>query len=270
MIAAMQAHGGAVLEAQLCNLGFVQPRGSDVYRLGEFELHCEGLWLTITANSGAQDRVQTNFGQPGLWRSVVIEGRGTRRVFDLPAGSWMTHPDGSDEEETGARLAACLNWALGTARGEPVADWVAPPLEQVNQFMPRGSTTVRVGDIVRECALVREDDDRLALHCPLVPAIGEDLASSRRQWLEELMVATQQSWRMVRVGSAGSSLIVEVELTGVPGGALAGILDAALASMRSAVSWAAKPAAVIVSDIESVILESSPNRRQSVKGATDA
>ena len=99
MIAPMQAHGGAELEAQLSNLGFVQPRGSEVYRLGEFELHCEHHWLTLTANSGAQDLVETNLGHPGLWRSVAIEGRGSRRVFDLPAGSWMTHLDGSDEEE---------------------------------------------------------------------------------------------------------------------------------------------------------------------------
>ena len=119
-----------------------------------------------------------------------------------------------------------------TADAGDLDDWTAPAQERIDEHLRGCPTTVRVGDVVRECVVLREDD-RLALQCPLVPALPGDLAAARRAWLDRLVAATGSCWRIVRLNGDGSSIVAVVDLSGAPPGAVAGLLRVGLMGVSS-------------------------------------
>lgn len=252
----------AALAPQLQVAGF-KPVDHYLYRRNGHELAIERDWLRVESSRASREPCPGAgmLGRPGLWRPRPLDEDRYARVFELPA---TVFADGEEEEADfpSGLCAACLSWAVATARGLPPADWSAPPLEQVRACIPEGALTVRAGAIVRE-GEIEHSGQRLAIRCPILLSIPDDLPAPRRHWLLASVLQAQRLWRLVRVGidESTSALMGEVDLTGAPECVLESLLPVAVDSLRWVVSWAAKPAAAIVSDMESDALAVSPMGR---------
>ncbi|MHC4415955.1 MAG: hypothetical protein ACYS0G_11785 [Planctomycetota bacterium] len=267
-----QCELGGELIGDLTEAGFQRSRGG-LYRRNGFAVSVDRGWLCVQSGRATRsaDPLRGMVGRPGLWRWVDDGSGWCRQVFELPHVAWA---DRAADDTTGDRPrpgGACIDWAVATAAGAPPQGFSPPPPAHVEQLIPEGSKAVCAGEIVRACEVVSAPG-RLALRCPLVSSIPDDLPEPRREWLEATILDAQRFWRMVRVGIDGEppSVVAEVDLTGAPVAILGSLVPAAVDALRWVVAWAAKTAAVIVSDVESKALAVGPVRAKPGKGARNA
>lgn len=231
-------------EQPLAELGFARSRRGEGYRFNGTLFTREGDWATLrtVAPLSASDPLRCQLGKPGLWKMVGgVGGKAVQRVFDVPPLPMETE----DEAEAMSNFRACLSWALRTETGEPPRDWHPPSRAEVEAWIPQGSLTIRSGTHVRQVAL-EYGPDRLALTCPLLTAVPDQLSAARRGWLNELFCDGQDRWRMVRIGWVGEAgVTAEVDLSGAPAGLMECVFRAGLDALRWVVQWLAQSAAFL-------------------------
>ena len=277
MITTLHASARQDVERALGRAGFRLHPGDGTYRRNvhdaAYVARWERGWLTIETGlrPDSDPTGEVDLAEAGLWRSLRDDAGSTRRVFDLPAIAWMVETGDGDygdhaDHEAGSVLDSCIRWAIDSDRRTSLDEWTPPSPEQIDDLVRRSGTTVRVGEIVREC-VTHLDNERFALRCPIVPSVPQDLPAPRREWLDRLASEAQRLWRIVRVGAEGSAIVATVDLTGAPDAALPGLVRTALASLRCTVAWASRPASTIVSGIDSSILDDSSLELPAAKGA---
>lgn len=237
-------------------------------------------WLSVEPSHRNGDALPAGadlLGKPGLWRWA---GDGVGRsdvgadelfspgipVFELPRR--LVASLGSDDGESGESgdaggdlLGEFLHWAEATSHGDVADGWSAPPADELKRLTEAEAMTVRGPGIACEIELHRQPN-RLALRCPVVPAIPADLPDSRRQWLRLLVRHTQQTWHFVRVGIDEESrrVLAEVDLTGAPKELIPLLYPVTVDALRCVIGCVAKPAAVICDmKVTSSLLAAGPN-----------
>jgi len=226
------------------SLGFVSRDGGRAFQFDGVIVKPTRQWCVLqTDASPSSGPANDSLGQPGLWR------RGTDddavREFHLPLA--ILGPGRLDEDGIDA-LRACVDWALCTGRGVLPNGWTCPPREAIESCIPDGGLTIQSGPIVRQGELVTASD-RLALRFPIVPAVAAALPEARRKWLDRLIAAALQHWRMVRVDWGGTperpSIEAEVDLSGAPHEVLDRLTPIAVDALRWVVEWLLLPANIV-------------------------
>jgi len=231
------------LRASLEASGFHRARRGSGYRHNGLCVTSDHAWLNVQgrANKTAEP-LRDQLGKPGLWKTVVErKPKRARREFHLPlsvlAGSDLWADDG---EEPTDPLQACLAWAAATARGEVPPGWKSPPREQVEAWVPNRSLVLQSGPLLRQGSL-HYAPNRLGLSFPIVNELSADISLARRDWLGEVLIETENRWRMVRVGFDGQAdrpaIKAEVDFSGAPHLVLEGLVKAGLDAIRWVVSW---------------------------------
>jgi hypothetical protein len=155
----------------------------------------------------------------------------------------------SDAEEPKPALIQCVDWAVETAEMETASAWDAPSEAEVRSWISGAELTIQSHRHVRQISLQR-DDHRLALSVPIVAEIPAELPGSRNTWLRDLLLATQNQWRMVRVvdesNGSSRSAIAQIDFTGAPHPILETLFTVGLQSLRYAVQWSVQSADLLV------------------------
>lgn len=244
-------------------------RNGDTMRPGEDFLGRPGLWRWrgdgvgrggageewMAAGAAGEQGEQGAAGEPGV------------PAFELPRGIVDALSINDDEGDDGlaapgeSAVAQLVRWAEATCGGKTPVGWSAPATDELKRLAPPEAMAVTIAGVACTIELHREPG-RLALRCPIVPAIPADLPLPRWQWLRLLVTQTQQTWRFVRVGIDESSLrlLAEVDLTGAPHELIPMLYPVTVDALRCVIGLVAKPAAVICDPrIASALLSVGPN-----------
>jgi hypothetical protein len=178
---------------------------------------------------------------PGLWKRVGTGGEG-RRILSLPRRIWdsAASADSSFEDETSV-LDQCLQWAFATPDVFGSSLWQPPARLEVESWFKAEHLTVVTGSLLRQGEVICESG-RLAIRFQLVPELPARLPASRRAWLRALLDEAQDRWHLVRLGittdtDGQSSVVAEVDLTGVPHGIAQDLFVISLEALRWVVQW---------------------------------
>ena len=258
----------AGLRSALCQVlegrGFVPDAGG--FRRGRLRFGRAGRWCFLSLPACGDAGPGASPGDPGLWKP------GPRRdlhVFPLPVAALVA----GDEDEVpgghpgevgvGRRLESCLAWALATWCREIPEGWAVPGGEVVAGWLEGTRSTIRIGGIVRQVEVIREPG-RLALQVPLVSRAPADLPAVRRSWLDRVLAAAQDCWRLPRVGwNSGGVAVAEVDLSGVPPGQGRSLARLGVESLGGVVASVAEVAELITeADEAPQLLESPPQPRE--------
>jgi hypothetical protein len=249
-------------QSDLAAAGFVRrPRGG-LFRRDGVTFRPDRDWPTLTTRvpRGAGDPLRDALAWPGLWKPVGNDKR-TEWVFEVPRMALDGVADEAlEEDETrlgqddgGPGLRSTLEWAMASLDRRAPAGWRAPSREQVEALIPPDALTVVQGEHPRQGALTVEPE-RVAVTVPVLFEVPQDLPGPRRAWLQALLRAGQNTWRMARVGLApgadGAGVRAEVDLTGAPRSAFAAALRYALQALRRLVQWLLTPAMYLVGSRE--------------------
>jgi hypothetical protein len=259
-----------MLEA-LEDLGFTPTDAGDFERDGMIFTIEKNDWFTLHTPCGAApaDPLRGQAGRPGLWKLVAggagrepasrRDARSRRWAWEVPL-SLVRDEEGAPEE--GAAFRDVLLWGLSTSRGEIPSGWSAPSRVEVDQLIPAGALTVRVGSLVRQGSCVCLPD-RLAMAFPIVWRIPPDLPARRRRCLHSLLVDAQDQWRLVRFFCVekpeGVEAVAEVDMTGLPSALVERGVSISLAALRWVLPWLIKPADLLVNlAVRSKVLDGLP------------
>ena len=230
------AAGGA--HEALIRAGFTPT--PDGFQRGDIRLAIGAQWCVLEAPLAAADS-PSEPGSRGLWKKIRA-GAESRRVFALPRSAWEAAlaADTSLESETTV-IEQALQWALVTAEQGALPGWQAPSRAIIESWFQPGQLTVLAGGLVRQGELICEQD-RLAIRFPLVPEVPFDLPEPRRAWLLALLDEAQDRWHLVRLGIVNgaedqSSIIAEVDLTGVPHELAEDFFVVSLEALRWVIQW---------------------------------
>ena len=225
---------GASNEA-LVRAGF-SPVSAMLYQRGAFHLTIGPHWCAIEASDSP-----IPLNTLGLWKRVG-PGVEARRVFILPRRIWAdaASADVSFEDETTV-LDQCLQWALATAEGTVPPTWQPPARAEVESWFKPEQLTVVAGSLLRQGEVICEPGE-LAIRFQLLPELPPDLPESRRAWLRALLDEAQDHWHLVRLsvatdGDGHSSVMAEVDLTGVPHELAQDLFVISLEALRWVVQW---------------------------------
>ncbi|MHC4948430.1 MAG: hypothetical protein ACYTG1_09235 [Planctomycetota bacterium] len=212
------------------------------WRTGELRLAADRDWLTarVRTSRRAIEVGPPILEPPGLWKEAERAGR-VDRVFDLPLA---TLAGGDDEPVEPGRLVA---WMEATLRGEtpPTA---ADAIAEIERRCDDGAGVLRAGGVVRRPRVVAADG-RLAVRAELA-SLPARMSGARRRHLRRLL-RDVAAVRMVRAGcaaaaaGAGSAVVLDVDLTGLPEGAAGVVVGAALPILRWCFAWLAAPIALL-------------------------
>lgn len=238
------------LAASIEAAGFRRAQRGRGYRLGGLRVTSDHAWLTVERKADAAGLLRGRLGKPGLWKTVVEPKRNRiRSEFHLPlavlAGGdfWV-----GNGEEPANPLSTCLTWAAATAKGELPADWKSPPRELVESWIPSGGLLIQSGPFLEQGSLLCAPD-RLGLRFRIGKGIPESASDARRAWIEEVLAAAENRWRMVRVGLDGAkntpSITAEIDFSGAPHVVLEGLFKAGLDAIQCVVSWSLWPLAFL-------------------------
>ena len=241
---------GASSEA-LARAGFT-PASGDTYAQGEFRLTIGAHWCVIEARTRSVPLPGRTPGisamaspdsvlpvVPSLWKRVGAAGD-ARLLFSLPRRIWdeaLSTVTSFDGETT--VLDQCLQWALDAAEQSIPVEWQSPPRAVVESWFEQEQLTVVAGSLLRQGEVICEPD-QLAIRFPLVPELPPDLPESRRAWLHALLDEAQDRWHLVRLDVANddhSSVVAEVDLTGVPHELAEDLFVISLEALRWVVQW---------------------------------
>jgi hypothetical protein len=241
-------------EADLTSMGFVRNGRSQHYVLNGVGFGFHGSnWLLLKAKPPGRkiDPLVDRMGEPGLWKTVA-EGSRVYHVFELHT-SVIAGSEGNSLAglgETASVFQAALTWAMQTYNGGWPDSWQPQSREELSAWIPSGGLTVQNGAYARQGELIC-GPDRLALRFPIVQSLPEPFPKNRQHWLRRLLTEAQNRWRLVRLGftceASERSVQAEVDLTGIPSETLPGLMEIALAALRSAVQWVLA-AAVFLAD----------------------
>ena len=219
----------------LARAGFT-PISATHYRYRALHLAIGPHWCEIEA---ADSPVPLN--SPGLWKRVGTSGE-ARRLFVLPRRIWddAASTDSSFADGTTV-LDQCLQWALSTVGEARPSEWQPPARAEVESWFKADHLTVIVGSVLRQGEVICEPG-QLAIRFQLVPELPADLPESRRAWLRALLDEAQDRWHLVRLGIATdadgqSSVVAEVDLTGVPYELAQDLFVISLEALRWVVQW---------------------------------
>ena len=225
---------GAPSEA-LARAGFTSAPGG-CHQRGDFRLTIGPQWCVLEAPESSMA-----LGVRGLWKRVGAAGD-TRLIFALPRRVWdeASSADTSFDDEITV-LDQCLQWALDTAEQSIPAEWQSPPRAVVESWFKPEQLTVVAGSLLRQGEVICEPD-QLAIRFPLLPELPPDLPESRRAWLRVLLDEAQDRWHLVRLDVVSdddgqSSVIAEVDLTGVPHAIAEDLFVISLEALRWVVQW---------------------------------
>ena len=228
---------GAANEA-LINAGFTPTTRS--HQHGDIRLAIGAQWCVLESPLVATDS-STEPGSRGLWKRIRVDAE-SRRVFALPRSVWdaAITTDISLESQTTV-IEQCLQWVLVTAGQGTLPGWQSPSRAVVESWFKPDQLTVVAGPLVRQGELLCEPD-QLAIRFPLVPEVPPNLPEPRRAWLRALIHEAQDRWHLVRLGFVNdgdgqSSIIAEVDLTGVPHELAEDLFVISLEALRWVVQW---------------------------------
>lgn len=215
-----------------------------------------------------KDALLGQLAKPALWKYKSSGGRrAIRRVFELPpavvngrgTACGLSNEDRDD-------FVNLLRWMLDTERGGIPEGWRPPTRDAIEGYLPEGALTLETETIVRQGTL-HHGDDRLALGFRILPPLPANLPAVRREWLRELLIDTQNRWRLVRIGSTADEAIeAEVDLTGAPAAAVVPLIRVGLDALRFVVSSIVETAEFLVDpSVPCRTLELRPSRVKSLE-----
>lgn len=219
----------------LARAGFTPVAGGR-YERSEFLLTVGAHWCVLEASSSAVVN-----GAHGLWKRIGASVD-ARRIFALPRRIWndAASADASFNVDTTV-LDQCLQWAFDSAARSVSSDWQSPTRAEVESWFKPDQLTVVAGSLLRQGEVICESD-QLAIRFPLVPELPPDLPQSRRAWLRALLDEAQERWHLVRLdvltdADGQSSVVAEVDLTGVPHELAEDLFVISLEALRWVVQW---------------------------------
>lgn len=233
----------------LADAGFRRRRKGGYCR-GKLALRrCDG-WAILTDSSKMPKTQSTRLlarhsRATGPWKLVTINGKPSW-IAEFPLNALQAE---SNAEEPKPPLIQCLDWALETAGVETASVWDPPSEAEVRAWISGSELTIHSHRHVRQISL-QCSDNQLKLSVPIVAEIPAELPESRDSWLRDLLLATQDQWRMVRVvdtsNGASRSAVAELDLTGAPHAILETLFTVGLQSLRYAVQWSVQSADLLV------------------------
>lgn len=245
----------------------------------------EGSWLVLTHLAAPLvDAPESDFGTPGLWRTLPGAESANARVFEIPPALRADDEPVSQEADPvamsrgqdvapvpGARPhhLGLLLWAFATENGAVQSD--GPPLapEDITAWAPPAARRVSAGAHVSQVEIIAKPE-RLALVVPALVRIPAELPLGRLLWLNELCRDAMRQWRLVRFGidPARQSVRAEVDLTGAPPAYTRALFGLALAALTSSSAWALPGLALAANpSVESRLLDRMPRRRHPIPSA---
>ena len=212
------------------------PISATLYQRRALQLAIGPHWCAIEAPDSP-----IPLNSPGLWKRVGTGGE-ARQIFILPRRIWddAASADTSLEDET-IVLDQCLQWALATAEEAVSSTWQPPARAEVDSWFKAEQLTVVTGSLLRQGEVICESG-QLAIRFQLIPELPADLPESRRAWLRALLDEAQDRWHLVRLSIATdadgqSSVVAEVDLTGVPHEIAQDLFVISLEALRWVVQW---------------------------------
>ena len=268
------------LGGRLQELGFAPTEAPQRFEAEDLQLNAGRRWLDLVAAPATAPHAGAALGCPGLWKEVEREGR-LRTILDLPlevleqgaACESECRPGGPygaletvRDDEDGQPVAALVDWARRTLRGELTRQWSAPTPEAIRDLVPGGepALSLRCGGLMERCRIVT-DERSLAFRVTL-GRIDPGLSENRRWWLGQLLMDAGPV-RLVRTGLRADGdgawcAEAEVDLSGAPGGAIEVLVPAAVAALHLCYAWLAYPVTFLVDPAcKSVALSERPRRR---------
>ena len=102
--------------------GFRRARDGNGFRRNGTSLTLDDRWLSLrTLNGATTESLLSDLGQPGLWKSVALNGRKrVGREFDLPVTVLDSMRESGDVADSASDnpLQACVRWAEATVARE--------------------------------------------------------------------------------------------------------------------------------------------------------
>ena len=284
------------LGGRLKGLGFAPTEAPHCFEAEDLQLNVGRRWLDLVAAPATPPHPGAALGCPGLWKEVEREGR-LQTVLDLPlevleqgarsaaaddacayqseglAGgrygaleTVLDHDHRSGDDEDGQPVAALVDWARRTLRGELTPQWSAPAPEAILDLVPGGepALSLRCGGLMERCRIFT-DDRTLAFRVTL-GRVDPGLSENRRLWLGQLLMDAGPV-RLVRTGLRADGdgawcAEAEVDLSGAPGGAIEVLVPAAVAALHLCYAWLAYPVTFLVDPAcKSVALSEHPRHR---------
>jgi len=230
----------------LAGIGFQRERDG-TYRRRKLSLRRDRGWFILT-DSGTADRADplTRHARlTGPWKPVTGSDKPCWTA-EFPAAALETVPNG---DEAKPALIQWVDWAVESANVRPASTSDAPSEAEVQSWVSGAGLTILSHQHVRQVTLQR-DDHRLVLSVPIVTQVPAGLPETRNTWLRDLLLATQDRWRMVRVvdesNGPARTAVAEIDLTGAPHQILEPLFAAGLQSLRYAVQWSIQSADLLV------------------------
>jgi hypothetical protein len=263
MSAALLPPSGSASALALARAGFV-PLSAGRHQRGELALVIGPQWCVLEApvppTTPAPERERrapmrlveeepvraaSECGAPtnpvGLWRRVGA-GVDARCLLELPRIAWdqaVVAEVAFDGQPT--VLDELLQWALDSLSASMSPEWQPPPRDDVESWIPPEQLAVLAGSSFVQGELICQPG-RFGIRFPLVPILPPELPESRDAWLRALLEEGQDRWHLVRLGVFAdnedqSSVIAEVDLTGVPHDLAQTLFVISLESLRGVVQW---------------------------------
>jgi len=242
MTSAMSTSPTVEIPEPLARLGFTPAAGGS-YERDALCLAIGPHWCVLEAQARSAlvpGRAPTAaLGAPGLWKLVGAE---PRLLFALPRRVWdeAASAEASFDADITV-LEHCLLWALDTAQGDVASEWQPPARAVVESWFKPELLTVVAGSLLRQGEVICEPD-RFAIRFPLLPELPPHLPASRLAWLCSLLNEAQERWHLVRLGIVTdddglTSVVAEVDLTGVPREIAEDLFAVSLEALRWVVQW---------------------------------
>ena len=241
--------------AILRSRGFTQT--ADRWVHGDVAYHEADGWFVFSAPWPViTDPLRDAIGTPGLWKPVC--DLTFRRMFAIHA-SWIADGETlliADEESV---FACVVDWALATANGNGLTQWSAPEQTVIESYLEKSKLTLVHHSFTRQLQIVHTPN-RLALRVSILLALPADLPDTRMRWLQNLLLEAQNAHHLFRLGfaqeGAQTSVIAEVDLTGVPSILLEPLLSRSCDALRWVAAWLLEAAEFLAqADVASRALE---------------
>jgi len=240
---------------KLSDMGY-EHKADGLYESGLLRVELNNNWMKIskTCLNDNMDPLQGQTGSPGLWKfnisSDLNNSEVKEQVFEIPisllsiSGQEEQVFDGSGGDKKNL-FEDVLKWAETTFRGNFPETWMAPPIKEIEEYLPSSELTVRNGEILRQGTLVC-NENCLALIYPILPGIPENLPLIRKKWLDKLCIEAQNRWRLVRIGFSEKegmdSVLAEIDLTGVPYELMEMFIKISNSALRWVLMWLVRSA----------------------------
>lgn len=250
---------GAVLRRH----GFSPAAGG--WRRGDLAFRDARGWLVFTSPWPSTADPLHSLGAFGLWKPVRDEQQ-MRRMFAVRQ-SWMADDDFCPADEDRSSYDCLVDWASATAEGTLPSGWVVADRTSVDACLGKTRLTLVHRGFTRQLQILHAAD-RLTLRLPILPAVPANLPEARRRWLRTLLLDAQNTHQLFRLGfiqeGAQTSVIAEIDLTGVPSMLLEPLLSKSCDALRWVVAWLVESADFLAqADVASRALElcaaSEPN-----------